>query len=316
LDFYTDQFPTAERTRRYQSAMCQYLGDFDASFRFEHQVPAERFAASLSTLELGELSGAAHRINSAHTVEAAPKSPRPAHPGLIDWYLLYDGDLSISTPHANARLKAGDMLLLDSSQGFRGTSSGVDLIVVTVPARLAHGTRAHIGTPIGGQAGFVACVRALLQTALVQQSQLSVEESVFIESSIVHAFGFVGGRASNGGLHGAAHGQLDELKQLALRALQAPDLRATSLARAAGISTRQLQRLFERSGTTFGDWIRDRRIERCHMDLMSPGKARRANIATIAFKWGFSDLRTFNRAFRHRYGMSPSAAMAGAGAHS
>lgn len=299
MDFHSQQIPAAERAHRYESALLAYLEGFDARVRFERPLPAEQFAASLRTVDLGELTGAVHTINAAHTVEALPRLGSPARPDSVDWYLVNDGELLMSTPQARAQLKRGDMMLLRSSDGFHGTSTGVDLTVITVPGYLAQGARSGIGQPIAGRSGFASGVCALIRTALALPAQLSIEEALFIEVSVAHAFALISAAGTQ------RDRQLEQIKRLVLQNLQNSDLCAASIAREAGISTRQLQRLFERSGTTFSDWVRDRRIERCHRDLLASVGSARPCIARIAFKWGFNDLRTFNRAFRLRYGMTP-----------
>jgi AraC-like DNA-binding protein len=47
------------------------------------------------------------------------------------------------------------------------------------------------------------------------------------------------------------------------------------------------------------------RAERAHAALIAPVRPDQ-RIATIAFQTGFNDLSYFNRAFRRRYGKSPS----------
>lgn len=101
--------------------------------------------------------------------------------------------------------------------------------------------------------------------------------------------------------------KLNSLKTLALRSLQFPDLTPYAVAYEGGVSARTLHRLFNGSGATFRSWVRDSRLERCWTELTDPGR-RRGTIAEVAFRWGFNDLRTFNRAFSARYGTTPQAA--------
>jgi AraC-like DNA-binding protein len=89
--------------------------------------------------------------------------------------------------------------------------------------------------------------------------------------------------------------------------LSIPRMTPERLAQEAGISLRTLHRLFALSGTTVSSWLRAARLERCWRDLRDPTH-RSSTVAAVAFSWGFSDLRTFNRAFTARYGMTPSAA--------
>jgi AraC-like DNA-binding protein len=81
-------------------------------------------------------------------------------------------------------------------------------------------------------------------------------------------------------------------------------LTVATVAGAVGISERYVHKLFERAGTTFSDYIMDRRLDGAARDLNDPAKADSA-IGTIAFDWGFSDLSHFTRRFKQRFGCRP-----------
>jgi AraC-like DNA-binding protein len=76
------------------------------------------------------------------------------------------------------------------------------------------------------------------------------------------------------------------------------------VAAADGISTRSLQKLFSTAGLSFSTYLRDRRLERCRLDLSSPICAS-LSISEICFRWGFNGSAHFSRAFKDRYGVSP-----------
>jgi len=86
--------------------------------------------------------------------------------------------------------------------------------------------------------------------------------------------------------------------------LAEPTLRPASIAAAAGISVRHLHRLFARQGRTVGDWIRERRLERCRNDLTNP-ELRDHTITDIAFHWGFCESAHFSRSFKELFGICP-----------
>jgi len=71
------------------------------------------------------------------------------------------------------------------------------------------------------------------------------------------------------------------------------------------IRPRWIQRLFEREGMTFTEYVLAQRLARAHRLLADPRYAGQ-KISTIAFNVGFGDLSYFNRAFRRRYGAAPS----------
>jgi AraC-like DNA-binding protein len=71
------------------------------------------------------------------------------------------------------------------------------------------------------------------------------------------------------------------------------------------VKPRWVQRLFECEGTTFTEYVLAQRLGRAHRLLTDPRYAS-LKISTIALDIGFGDLSYFNRAFRRRYGMTPS----------
>jgi AraC-like DNA-binding protein len=88
-----------------------------------------------------------------------------------------------------------------------------------------------------------------------------------------------------------------------------PDLDPSAVAGQLGVSVRYLHRLLEHSGKTFSEHVLDRRLERAHRLLRDPRLAHR-KIGDLALEAGFSDLSHFNRSFRRRFGLTPSAARA------
>jgi AraC-like DNA-binding protein len=85
-----------------------------------------------------------------------------------------------------------------------------------------------------------------------------------------------------------------------------PHLSPSGIATAHHISLRSLQKLFEDQGTTAGQWIRERRLERCRRDLLDPALSG-LPVSAIAFRWGFADAPHFSRVFRDAYGYPPGA---------
>lgn len=87
--------------------------------------------------------------------------------------------------------------------------------------------------------------------------------------------------------------------------LDDPMLSCERVAAAAGISSRHLTRLFAHEGGAPGRYLQEKRLERARTLLASP-QGRRLDIAEIAYRHGFSSQAHFARAFKARYGMTPS----------
>lgn len=87
-----------------------------------------------------------------------------------------------------------------------------------------------------------------------------------------------------------------------------PTLDAEQLCRQFGLSRASLYRLFEPFGGVAAH-IRDQRLKRVYREIMATEPSG-AGIGRIAHACGFANLAGFNRAFKHRYGVSPSEARA------
>jgi AraC-like DNA-binding protein len=84
-----------------------------------------------------------------------------------------------------------------------------------------------------------------------------------------------------------------------------PDFSAQKLATAAGLSERYVNELLYEAGASFTMRLTELRLRKA-ADLLQRAGWRR--ISDIAFDCGFNDLSYFNRCFRRRFGMTPSAA--------
>jgi AraC-like DNA-binding protein len=72
-----------------------------------------------------------------------------------------------------------------------------------------------------------------------------------------------------------------------------------------GISPIYVRKLFEGQGSSFSEFVLGERLARVHRVLSDPRMSARP-ISAVAMEAGFGDLSYFNRAFRRRYGASPS----------
>lgn len=83
------------------------------------------------------------------------------------------------------------------------------------------------------------------------------------------------------------------------------DVSIGALALRHQVTPRYVQMLFEREGTTFTEHVLESRLAHVRRRLSEP-RCAAEKIASVAFDAGFGDLSHFYRAFRRRYGMSPS----------
>jgi AraC-like DNA-binding protein len=104
---------------------------------------------------------------------------------------------------------------------------------------------------------------------------------------------------------GVRAGRLAAMKEEILQRIEQSSLSVGEVARTQQISERYIRELFASEGTTFTDFVRQARLARAHRMLTDPSQLHRP-IHLIAYESGFGDLSYFNRAFRQRYGMTPS----------
>ncbi|MEH2482145.1 AraC-like DNA-binding protein [Nitrobacteraceae bacterium AZCC 2146] len=83
-----------------------------------------------------------------------------------------------------------------------------------------------------------------------------------------------------------------------------PDFSAYKLAAAAGLSERYVNELLYEDGASFSARLNEMRLRKAASMLAQEQR----RISDIAFDCGFNDLSYFNRCFRRRFGLTPSAA--------
>jgi len=99
--------------------------------------------------------------------------------------------------------------------------------------------------------------------------------------------------------------RLKAMKDDAARDLENPELSVRTIAAHHKVTPRYVQKLFEESGETFTEYVVAQRLARANRLLANPRLTGRS-ITSIALEVGFGDLSYFNRAFRKRFGATPS----------
>jgi AraC-like DNA-binding protein len=114
-------------------------------------------------------------------------------------------------------------------------------------------------------------------------------------------------RAGESGVSAAVAARLNAALDHITANFQDPELSVAAVAQHQGISPRYLQRLLEKSGSSFIARVTELRLQRAFALLTDTGLRR---ISDIALDAGFSDISYFNRLFRARFGDTPSAVRA------
>ncbi|MFC7052557.1 helix-turn-helix domain-containing protein [Hansschlegelia quercus] len=110
-------------------------------------------------------------------------------------------------------------------------------------------------------------------------------------------------RALTSGRSSVQRGHVARIEKFVRQHLGDPDLSPEKIARACNISVRYLHALFQGSGSSVAQWIREMRLESCRTQLCEPH--RRESLGEIAYRWGFGDQAQFSRLFKAQFGMTP-----------
>ena len=109
-------------------------------------------------------------------------------------------------------------------------------------------------------------------------------------------------QAAEGGVRAA---RLQSIKHDIVSNLSDETLSVRAIAARHKVTPRYVQRLFEETGSTFTEYVVEQRLVRAHR-LLTDARPSDQTLTAIAFDVGFGDLSYFNRAFRRRFGASPS----------
>lgn len=99
--------------------------------------------------------------------------------------------------------------------------------------------------------------------------------------------------------------RLEAIKRDILEHITENELSISQVALRQGISSQYIRALFHSEETTFADYVTELRLEQAYQYLCNPVYIDYC-ISTLAFDMGFSNLSWFNRAFKQRFGLTPS----------
>jgi AraC-like DNA-binding protein len=146
----------------------------------------------------------------------------------------------------------------------------------------------------------------LRHPAAVDEAGMAIAQHLMDLASLgLGARGELALAAERGGLRAV---RLKAVLMILERRFSEPDFSAQKLAAAAGLSERYVNELLYEAGASFTTRLNELRLRKAAGLLAQAGGRR---ISDIAFECGFNDLSYFNRCFRRRFGLTPSAARGG-----
>lgn len=215
----------------------------------------------------------------------------------------------------SALLGPGDMAILNSRREYSiDVPRTFDALWIRTPRFRLEGRLQALSeimaSKVDGSSGVGYVASELLRAAMVAAPRLCPSEANRIANGLLDLIGLAldsnrHSRASpSPKLHRTA--TLRRVQEFIETRLDEEELTCAMIAREHRVSTRDLNKLFEREGISISRWIRMRRLERCRIDLEGAQGAQRS-ISDIAYAHGFRTISHFNRLFKTHFGCSPRA---------
>ncbi|OAN75132.1 hypothetical protein A8B82_17215 [Sulfitobacter sp. EhC04] len=229
------------------------------------------------------------------------------------FFLLHQvcGETGVRHCNKETVLRPGEFLLLDSTRPaelfFENQTSEFES--VHIPRNLFLSDRKHApatGTKVTSRHPLHASLENLTSIE-VNKDELDHFKSEDFFDFVAMAFGPELEHVSMNHLRNRG-GRMRYMSQVIDQNLSNPDFSIDYLARCVGRSRRQLQRDFSSSGTSFTEFLLERRLQHfIAASQISGRRGRQMSIAELAHSSGFSDQSHFNRIFKKRYDLSPTA---------
>lgn len=244
------------------------------------------------------------------------KHKRPSLPGSHDVYLaavLLSGQYFLEQDGRQVSLKPGDMTIYDATRPHRIYCPGkFSKLIVSLPRATMRTFSPEVdrcAARVAGAEGVGAMAVSYIRSFAAHARELTDESFAAMASHCADLIAMSFLEPSE--YHRANRGReatLRRVKRFIESRLRDPRLDPEMAAQTLGLSSRYLNSLFEAEGLSLMRYVWARRLENCRRDLCSEACA---PIGEIAYRWGFSDLSHFSRAFRQRFGQSAREARAG-----
>jgi len=301
VDLTTDGVPARERIDYWRDVVLR---------RTRPELPerGQPFKAHLRRIVLNEVELIEHAADAVVSGRS-PRRTRFDGGDDIALELIRSGSSKL-THNGEHRLGAGDLCLVDYAQPFqtvrtRHRASGVVLSRRRVSEVLGDDLSALAGQRVPAR-GLAAVLRAHMTTTLDEAPHMTAEERVIATNAaaemalaILQAgrFGAADADQVGEGLYQAARAVID-------RACPDPDLSPERIALAVGCSRATLYRLFARRGQSVAAVVWQARLDRVRRMLCS-AESIGVPVSDVAMLNGFTDMPTFTRMFKRRYGKTP-----------
>jgi AraC-like DNA-binding protein len=210
-------------------------------------------------------------------------------------------------------LKPGDFTLFDARRSYRlAYEDRYSAVFVLLPPKLLPFSQKRLEqvemVPVLGQQGLGALVATFLTRLAKEAESLDGHDAARVSDNLLDllAMAFAQRLDCASDIPAATRGKAlcTQVKYYIEQHLDDPRLAPAAIAAAHYISTRYLQKVFERDDITVTGLIRTRRLEKIRKDLANPLLDDRP-VAEVGARWGLVNPSQVSRLFRDAFGISP-----------
>ena len=305
----TGDVPAKLRLDAWRSVVCDTLGPLD--MRADPDVPLR---GEIGAGRLHEVIVGTVRTATPHSVHRTAGLIRNDGRELYRVVLITSGSVLLTQDDRTARLRRGEFAIYDFNRPYElRYEAAVRLAVFGFPHEMlalpTDPVAQLTAVPIAADEGMGAIAAPLLRRVALDldtyqpasASRLSSVVMSVVTATIAERVELVESLP----LEERQRALLLRIYDFIEQHLGELDLGPGVVAAAHHISVRQVHRLFEGEHTTVAAWIRQRRLERCRVDLANPALFA-LPVSAVASKWGLPDSAQFSRMFRRTYGASPA----------
>ncbi len=211
------------------------------------------------------------------------------------------------------RLRPGSMAVLHLDETFQGVDGANHkrFTNVHLPRQALKAMVKNIDDLVGVEleAGGALSLAMDYSELVLDNDRVAEEAGSLIATHLLDlvalGLGMQGDGAETAKRRGLREVRLTEVLRILNAQFTESDFSAQRLAAAAGLSERYVNELLYEAGASFSARILELRLRKV-VDLLAQSDDRK--ISDIAFACGFNDLSYFNRCFRRRFGLTPTAA--------
>jgi AraC-like DNA-binding protein len=307
----TDDLIDRDRLPFWRDLVC------DTFVELECDSPArDHFSGSMTNSEIADIQFSNVQSVAQHVRRTRTKISQSDR----DYYLLSvqtHGQGQLTQDGRTAVLQPGDFALYDTTRPYDlRFDDNFGQLVLRLPRPIVTGRLAEVerltALRVMGDRG-----SGMLASQFLRQLHAQIEEIDELSVARLHASA-VDLLATALAEQTGAHAKITESQVLLRRRICAyidrnladPRLNCDTIATAHSISERYLRKLFETSEMSVSEWIWSRRLDQAHRDLADPLRAH-ISVTAIGYDVGFKDAAHFSRAFRAKFGETPSNCRAG-----